>query len=451
MQATPLLNRNGELLGVLSTLFVETHRPTERDLRMTDLFARQAADAIENKQQQELIQNSEQRYRMLSESLEQKVQDRSRLLKFLHDIVSSANEAATVEGALRSALQLNCTYLRCSVGHVWLLGEEGQELVSSRIWYQSGQSGLTDGSSGTPSLQRLSLNSEPLGSVFRTGKPLWLDNPQTAQYPLPDRLKASAVRSVIVLPISNGGKVFAACELFGEQSIPLEPEFREIVPSISTQIGHVFERKQLEREVAQIADHEQQRMGEELHDGLSQQLAAIALLAGGLSDKLKAGGSPLVEKAENLQRAAEDAKRQCRALTKGLIPVEVTPDGLMHALRDLAERTEATFGIECEFHCAETVLVANSFVATHLYKIAAEAVHNAVKHALAKKITITLQLAGGVQVMIEDDGRGLPVGQALAIGDGLRIAHHRAGLIGAQITLRPSPRGGALFTCTVSN
>jgi len=157
--------------------------------------------------------------------------------------------------------------------------------------------------------------------------------------------------------------------LFGEASIPLAPEIHEIVPSISTQVGQVFERKQLQREVAQIADREQQRMGEELHDGLSQQLAAIALLAGALTDKLKATGSPLGEKAGNLQRAAEEAKQQCRALTKGLIPVEVSPEGLMHALRDLAERTEATFGIQCDFRCARMVLVESSFVATHLYKL----------------------------------------------------------------------------------
>lgn|GEM_PF-6419497 len=73
------------------------------------------------------------------------------------------------------------------------------------------------------------------------------------------------------------------------------------------------------------------------------------------------------------------------------------------------------------------------------------------KHARAKKITITLQLAGGVQVTVEDDGNGIPVDRSLAFGDGLRIAHHRAGLIGASITLEPAPRGGTVFTCTVSN
>lgn len=124
--------------------------------------------------------------------------------------------------------------------------------------------------------------------------------------------------------------------------------------------------------------------------------------------------------------------------------------GLMAGLSELASSTEGLFGISCQFRCPEPVAVEEQFVATHLYYIAQEAVNNAVKHARAKNIDITLENEDGrASLSVEDDGRGIQEDARDGGGMGLHIMQYRARTFGGVLSVGPGPRGGTVVACSV--
>ncbi|MBX6313124.1 MAG: hypothetical protein IRY99_09460 [Isosphaeraceae bacterium] len=153
-------------------------------------------------------------------------------------------------------------------------------------------------------------------------------------------------------------------------------------------------------------------------------------------------------------KVAEGLKRvlgQVRALSRGLIPVEVDAARLMAALAELASRVGGLHGVTCTFECREPVLLEDNQTASHLYRIAKEAVTNALKHGGAKNITITLESGDrSVALCIWDDGVGFPPGPVEGKGMGLKIMRYRAGLINARLTVSPAESGGTLVSCTLS-
>lgn len=138
-----------------------------------------------------------------------------------------------------------------------------------------------------------------------------------------------------------------------------------------------------------------------------------------------------------------------RRIIRDLVPVEVDKAGLTTALQSLAERTREDFGTACEFHPGDTVAVENSLLATHIYRIAQEAVANAVQHASPTRISIRLSNKDGVLLLrVADDGIGIASHSSEA-GFGLRSMAHRAELIGGELTIERSDEGGTIVQCRV--
>ena len=122
----------------------------------------------------------------------------------------------------------------------------------------------------------------------------------------------------------------------------------------------------------------------------------------------------------------------------------------MAALSDLANRTRQEGKATCVFDCPRPVLVEDNLIATHLYLIAQEAVHNAVRHAAARQIEIHLaRVNGNIALTVNDDGIGLPPNVSEAKGMGLRIMQYRARMIGGTLDCRNGPDGGTIVTCSV--
>jgi signal transduction histidine kinase len=137
-----------------------------------------------------------------------------------------------------------------------------------------------------------------------------------------------------------------------------------------------------------------------------------------------------------------------RAGRDGRLPLE--DDDLMHALHELAETTSRSTGVRCAFECPEPVRVPDSTLAGHLYRIAQEAVNNALKHAAPREIRIGLERhAARLVLEVDDDGEGLT--DALVPGDGIghRIMRHRALLIGGAFEIGSSPAGGTRMACNI--
>ena len=146
------------------------------------------------------------------------------------------------------------------------------------------------------------------------------------------------------------------------------------------------------------------------------------------------------------------ALRECVALTRslarGLAPVNLKADGLTGALEQLAHRAHLPGKIECRFVCHDPVILDNTQTAGHLYRIAQEAVNNALKHARTRRIHIDLALEqGALRLQIKDDGRGLS--KKRKPGMGLEVMRHRAHVIGASLEIESKPGNGVRVTCTL--
>lgn len=215
---------------------------------------------------------------------------------------------------------------------------------------------------------------------------------------------------------------------------------------LHTLIFHdVSSRKSLEREVVEAASSEQRRIGQDLHDTLGQELTGLNLMAQTLRANPEIG-VPLIER---ISHGLRECQHRLRSIMRGLLPVSVDHEGLMAALSDLADRTGRENCVECQFECPAAVSIKNNLVATHLYLIAQEAVHNALKHAQPRTIRVTLVAHDHLLLRIADDGRGMTVRSANGSGLGLRIMRNRAEIINAVLEITPALPTGTVVTCKI--
>jgi PAS domain S-box-containing protein len=216
-------------------------------------------------------------------------------------------------------------------------------------------------------------------------------------------------------------------------------------------IAHIqdfTDRRRLEREILEISDREQRRIGQDLHDGLCQQLVSTAFATNLLSQQLAPVAPSQANTARQIAVWLDDAISQSRALARGLYPVKLEADGLASALQELAEYVSERFGIACVLEKTEAALLVDNPVATHLYRITQEAVINAVKHAKGDKILIRLtSQEGNVCVTIQDDGIGIP--DTITNGMGLHIMQYRARMIGGILKIERQITGGTVVVCSV--
>ena len=206
-------------------------------------------------------------------------------------------------------------------------------------------------------------------------------------------------------------------------------------------------RKKLERELLAISEREQHRIGHELHDNLCQHLTGTALAGQVLVRKMSDRALPESDDIQHIVKLIEDGITLARHTARGLFPVEFNSAGLMSALEDLAAHQSRIDHTECRFECKAPVFIKNPEVAGHLFRIAQEAVRNAVKHSHATRIIIAFdETDDGVLLEIRDNGRGLPEDDPTQSGMGLQIMKYRASMIDANFELKSSP-GGTILTC----
>jgi PAS domain S-box-containing protein len=214
-------------------------------------------------------------------------------------------------------------------------------------------------------------------------------------------------------------------------------------------VRDISERKRLEKEILEISDREQRRIGHDLHDSLCQQLAGIELMSQVLEQKVAPRSKSDALRAADISRLVRESISYTRSLARGLSPVMLESEGLMSALQELAANTGRLFRVACVFECNPPVLIPDHSAATHLYRIAQEAVSNAINHGRANHINICLKSAGGRNILIvKDDGCGLPKVLPQNKGMGLRIMQYRAGMIGGATMVERDLEGGTSVICS---
>ena len=236
------------------------------------------------------------------------------------------------------------------------------------------------------------------------------------------------------------------------------PDGRQIFVGL---VRDISERRELERVVLRTAEDERRRIGQDLHDGLGQMLTGTGLRARRLAKRLRAEDSAEAPLADELVTLLDEADVTARAIARGLVPVDVEAGGLADALERLAEHAGRLLGLDCRVERTGSDPTLPATTATHLYRIAQEAVSNAARHGRARHVVVAL--AGGdrqTRLRVEDDGVGIEAAQAGGTPDapvrphddrgmGVRIMHYRARVAGGELDVRPGPDGGTVVTCTI--
>jgi signal transduction histidine kinase len=205
-------------------------------------------------------------------------------------------------------------------------------------------------------------------------------------------------------------------------------------------------RKGLEGEILAISDREQQRLGQELHDGLCQHLTAVAFMARSVALRLKNHRVIDVKDIEKIAQLVNDAATDTRNLSRALHRSDIDAAGFVAALEDLVDRE--IWKTPCRLEVKPSFHVENDAAAAQLYRIAREAVINANKHARARQIVVELDRSGKEIVLrVIDDGVGFPDKPKLKQGLGSHIMDYRARLIGARLEIDSSKQGGTRVAC----
>ena len=216
-------------------------------------------------------------------------------------------------------------------------------------------------------------------------------------------------------------------------------------------VRDISERRRLEKEILNVSEQERRRIGQDLHDGLGQMLTGIGLLSQDLARQLEEDGHDRAQDIKEITEHIKEADQYARDLSHGLIPVEVDgrePSALPEALRRLSTNAERLFSVECDFQETGTALVHDNTTATHLYRIAQEAVNNAVRHGEADQLQVVLAAGDDqLRLQVRDDGTGFEEVDTDDAGMGVRIMNYRARIIGGTLDLNSTLGEGTIVTC----
>jgi signal transduction histidine kinase len=253
----------------------------------------------------------------------------------------------------------------------------------------------------------------------------------------------------------NAGMAFASYALFAGVLSKLRTLVDELDRRVQDRTAalqrEMAERQRLDREIAQVADRERRRLGQDLHDSLGQHLTGTALAAQVLKEKLSTKSAPEVAEAEKLVNYLEEGIDLTRNLARGFFSPELDADGLSVALEGLAENISERFAVNCIFRAEGLIPMRDSAVATQLYRIAQEAATNAAKHAAAEQIDICISVDDSeLTLAIMDDGVGFPSNSSDSKGLGVRLMRHGAALIGGTFNIRRNGQRGTVATCKVT-
>ncbi|HEX4826135.1 MAG TPA: PAS domain-containing protein [Candidatus Polarisedimenticolaceae bacterium] len=396
------------------------------------------------------LRNAERALKERNESLERRIAERTATLKVLQDVAGAANRASSLDEAIRMAIQLVCVHAQFDLGHAWRIDEATHTVLPLDVWYVAPG---RDFSAFIDITMRTVLGPGD-GIIRRTlalGEPQWMEDVHGQRF-VRGSFEKFGIHSVATLPVIVEGKPIVVLEMFASSNLAIPGStFLPSLKNVGIHIGHVIERQTLEKQVADQTDRERRSIGQELHDSVGQSLAGLAMMTRELISDPEAGSKrSSVPTINALHRGIEGAKIELRNVIRGMLPVEFDGNGLMNALLDLAETTETMHSIKCRFVSDEPDLVAidDGFVGAQLYRIAQEAVRNAVTHGEATGIEIALRGRRRIELEVGDNGHG-DWSKADTRGSGVRIMRYRADLIGGRIEVIAERGVGTRVLCIV--
>ena len=395
---------------------------------------------------------AEEDLKTLNETLEQRVAERTKAAQMLRDIATVANQAQNAEQVIEYCLRRVAMYNGWCFGHALLsAADNADELVPAHAYYAEDPDRFRRFREVTFGL-RLRRGQGMPGRVLASGKLEWTTD---LRGDLIERRALVAeelgIGTAVAFPVLLGEKVAAVLEFFSDRVIQPDSWIADAMVGVGLQLARVIERAEFEEHLLTVAEEIQRGIAQDLHDDVGQELTGLGLKAQTLAEMLAPGGTPAGKLAANIATAVDRTHDKVRGLSRGMLPIELGEGLLASALEQLAAATTAGSRIACKLDCSRPDAAFDSRVSMHLYRIAQEAVSNAVRHSRAQNIRISLDHEDGKTVLrIEDEGKGLPTSRALAGGMGLRTMHYRAGLIGGKLEVGPGSRGGTQVVCRLA-
>jgi PAS domain S-box-containing protein len=372
-------------------------------------------------------------------------------LRAQQDITHALAESSTLAEASPKVFHAICENLGCDWGELWRVDPTSHGMRCTQTWHPKDRP--------LPAMQRSVRNAifargEGIaGAVWARNKPVWIS--RITQHPEQLRaavMKKCGLQTVFAFPIRLNKEVLGVISIFKRQVLPPDKYVMLMLKDICSQVGQVMGRRRAERRLLQISEDEQQRIGQDLHDSLCQQLAGLAYIANTLENDLVKDLPARAAIAARISELARETAVQARQIARGLNPVNLVATGLMAALNELVVSIESLFSISCRFECPRRVLVPHHKTAVHLYRITQEAIHNSITHGKATEIVVFLRREPGKIVLsVTDNGRGFPKATTSGDGMGLENMNYRARAIGARLHIRPRSRAGTVMLCEVPN
>src|SRR5881398_3612484 len=197
----------------------------------------------------------------------------------------------------------------------------------------------------------------------------------------------------------------------------------------SARIKLLEHSRRLEQQIIEVSEYERQRIGRDLQEGGLEKLAATA---------------------GEIEKHLTESVKQARILAHGLVPVQFDEAGLPAALQELAASTSRLLAMDCTFAFAGEYRATHNDKATHLYRIAQEAINNATKHGKARNVEMRLSAnSSAMSLSIADDGTGFSKTEKDRNGVGISIMRYRANVVGGEFEIEERPKGGTIVSCTV--
>jgi signal transduction histidine kinase len=431
--AMPLIFR-GELIGSINLTLDDSEMFTPE---LEDTL-RQVADQLAIAIQQASLNEQVQRH---AEELERRVADRTRELLAMYEVMAIASQPVDLETTLARSLERVLSAVQGTEGVIYLL-DEAQGMLHLAV--QQGFGG------GFPP-DMVSLPAEDLGEwVIENGKAVFLPNraadPWIGTHSRPPRKYTG-------IPMRAGGRVLGVLGVIREIA---QPSFTDqeiaLLTTLADRVGAVVESARLRQRAEQAAVlEERQRLARELHDSVTQSLYSLTLLAAGWRNMVENGQvvrlqEPLAEMGD----VAQQALKEMRLLIHELRPPVLEEEGLLGALHQRLGAVEQRAGVEARL-VAEDVIELPGVVKEGLYRIALEALNNALKHAAASSVTVHIGLAGErVELKVTDDGCGFdPDGLGENLGVGLITMRERAEQLRGTLVVYSVPGQGTTVQVSV--
>jgi PAS domain S-box-containing protein len=412
----PLISSQ-KLIGKFMIYYDTPHVFTDDELKLATTIATQVAQAIEHKRDEEALRESEARMRATVEQ------------------ATTGVARCDTKGRIVFANRRLCQ----------MLGYTESELVGKTI---------DDVTHADDSKENIGL----FRQLIRDGKPFEMEKRYLRKdgstlwghvSVSPVRDAAGEITSAVAVAVDVSARKEAEAALQKSNELLEErvrDRTRELGVTNKELQSEIQRRKGLEGEILSVSDREQQRLGQELHDGLCQHLTAVAFMARSIALRLRdhrvVDAADIEKVAELVNKAAIDTRNLSRALHR----VDVDAAGLVVALQDLVDRE--IWRTPCRLELKPSFQINDDTAAAHLYRIAREAVINANKHAHARQIVVRLERARKEMVLrVIDDGMGFPKDLKPHQGLGFHIMNYRAQLMGGHLEIDSPQTGGARVSC----